>query len=63
MNWKENRDYYELRRGKETLCSGTVPNLGYPAHWLRDLARNGVYLYRNGKRVKQCGAERNTTGT
>lgn len=46
------RDYYEMRRGGEVMCSGTVPNLGYPAEWIRDMARNGIYLYKNGKRVK-----------
>lgn len=48
------RDYYEMRRGGEVLCSGTVPNLGYPAERIRDMARNGIYLYKNGKRVKLC---------
>lgn len=48
------RDYYEMRRGREVLCSGTVPNLGYPVELIRDMARNGIYLYKNGKRVKLC---------
>ena len=48
------RDYYEMRRGGEVLCSSTVPNLGYPVEWIRDMARNGIYLYKNGKRVKLC---------
>lgn len=48
------RDYYEMRRGGETLCSGTVPNLGYPPEWIRDMAKAGIYLYKNGKRVKLC---------
>ena len=46
------QDYYELRRGRELLCSGTVINLGYSAERIRDMARNGIYLYKNGKRVK-----------
>lgn len=45
-------DYYELRRGRELLCSGTVINLGYSPERIRDMARNGIYLYKNGKRVK-----------
>ena len=48
------QDYYELRRGRETLCSGTVINLGYSPELIRDMARNGIYLYKNGKRVKIC---------
>ena len=47
-------DYYELRRGRELLCSGTVINLGYSPERIRDMARNGIYLYKNGKRVKLC---------
>lgn len=47
-------DYYEARRGRELLCSGTVINLGYSSELIRDMARNGIYLYKNGKRVKLC---------
>lgn len=46
------RDYYELRRGNAVLCTGDVPNLGYSADVIREMARNGMYLYKNGKRVK-----------
>lgn len=48
------RDYYEMRRGKEVLCGSTVPNLGYPISWIKDMARHGIHLYKNGKRVKLC---------
>ena len=48
------QDYYELRRGREPLCSGTVINLGYSPELIRDMARDGIYLYKNGKRVKVC---------
>ena len=48
------RDYYEMRRGGEVMCSGAVPNLGYPVERIRGMARNGIYLYKNGKRVKMC---------
>lgn len=48
------RDYYEMRKDGQTLCSSTVPNLGYSVAWLRDMARNGIHLYKNGKRVKLC---------
>ena len=47
-------DYYEMRLGGEVLCSSTVKNLGYPVAWLLDMARNSIYLYKNGKRVKLC---------
>lgn len=48
------RDYYELRRGGEVLCSSSVPNLGYPAEVLWEMVRAGYGLYRNGNRVKLC---------
>lgn len=51
---KKSMDYYELRRGRDVLCRGTVPNLGYPPERLKEMARNGIYLYKNGKRVKLC---------
>lgn len=44
-------DWYEMRRGGEVLCCGASQNLGYPVHWLKDMARHGIYLYKNGKRV------------
>lgn len=47
-------DYYEMRRGREVLCVSTVRNIGYPIAWLRDMASNGIYLYKNGKRVNLC---------
>lgn len=51
---KKSMDYYELRRGRDVLCRGTVPNLGYSPERLKEMARNGIYLYKNGKRVKLC---------
>lgn len=47
-------DYYEMRLGREVLYGGTVKNLGYPPEWIRQMAKHGIYLYRNGKRVKLC---------
>ena len=49
-------DCCEMHRGRDVLCTSTVPNLGYQLSWLRDMARNGIYLYKNGKRVKLCDA-------
>ena len=51
---KKSMDYYELRRGRDLLCRGTVPNLGYSPERLKEMARNGIYLYKNGKRVNLC---------
>lgn len=47
-------DYYEMRRWREVLCVSTVSNMGYPVSRIRDMARNGIYLYKNGKRVNLC---------
>ena len=47
-------DYYEIRRNGQVLCRGTVPNLGYSEERLKDMYREGTYLYKNGKRVKLC---------
>lgn len=54
VNQKEIRDFWEVRRGGEVLCAGPVPFLGYPAHILLDMYENGMYFYKNGKRVKKC---------
>ena len=45
-------DNYEIHRNGQILCHGTLPNLGYTAERLKDMSRNGLYLYKNGKRVK-----------
>lgn len=50
----QNRDYWEIRRGKEVLCGSTVPFLGYPARILLDMYAAGYTCYRNGNRVKKC---------
>jgi hypothetical protein len=44
-------DYYEIRRAGQVVCRGTYPNLGYSAERLKEMYRNGMYLYKNGKRV------------
>lgn len=51
---KQSSDWYEVRRGGEVLCGSTIPNLGYPIAWIKDMAKHGIYLYRNGKRVRMC---------
>lgn len=53
-NKRITRDYYETRQCGRTLCRGYTRNLGYSPNRLRDMARNGIYLYKNGKRVKLC---------
>ena len=47
-------DYYEMRRGREVLCSNTAKNMGYPIAWLRNMELHGIYLYKNGKRMNLC---------
>lgn len=43
---------YELRRSGVTLCRSSIPNLGYPPDILKDMARNSIHLYCDGKKVK-----------
>lgn len=45
-------DLYEVRRAGQVLCQGSTENLGYSIETLKDMARNGLNLYKNGKRVK-----------
>lgn len=51
---KEIRDFWEIRQSGEVVCAGPVPFLGYPSHALLDMYDHGLYLYKNGKRVKKC---------
>lgn len=43
---------WQIRRSGMILARSPVPYLGYPPHVLRDMARNGLQLYCNGKKVK-----------
>lgn len=52
MKGNAERHYYEIRRQGVTLCHGTYPNLGYSPERLKDMARHGMHLYCDGKRVK-----------
>lgn len=47
-------DNYELKRGREVLCQGTYPNLGYSKERLEQLYKDGYRLFKNGKLVKRC---------
>lgn len=53
-------DLYEIRRAGVTVCSGSVPGLGYSRDTLRDMERAGLHLYRNGKREKAASRGANT---
>ena len=43
---------WQIRRSGAILARSPVPYLGYPPHTLRDMARHGLHLYCNGKKVK-----------
>lgn len=47
-------DLWELKRGREVLCKGTVDKLGYTKARITELYKAGYRLYRNGKVVKAC---------
>lgn len=45
-------DLYEIRSGGRVICSGHVEMLGYSKETLKDMARNGMHLYLDGRRAK-----------
>lgn len=45
-------DVYSIRRSGVDVCVSSVPNCGYKPETLRDMAKAGLYLYKNGKKVK-----------
>lgn len=45
-------DLYSIRKSGVEVCVSTIPNCGYTPDVLRDMARAGFYLYKNGKKVK-----------
>jgi hypothetical protein len=47
-------DVWELKRGREILCRGTVERLGYTKARLSELYKAGYRLFKNGKVVKAC---------
>ena len=54
---------YEIRRAGQVICSGSIPDCGYPKETLRDMERNGMYLYCEGKKVKsRPGRSRTESG-
>ena len=53
-------DTYEIRRSGDVLCSSPIPDCGYSKDALRDMERNGLHLYRNGKREKAASRAANT---
>jgi hypothetical protein len=53
---------YEIRRSGQTLCRGTVPGLGYSPDVLKDMERNALHLYCDGKRIKKPPRSGNSKG-
>lgn len=45
---------FQIRKGGAVICESHIPNLGYSAATLKEMARAGFHLYRDGKRVKLC---------
>lgn len=41
---------YEIRRSGQAICSSSVPGCGYPKEIIKDMERNGMHLYCDGKR-------------
>ena len=51
---------FEIRRAGQVICSSSVPDCGYPKDILRDMERNGMHLYRDGKREKAASGRSRT---
>ena len=53
---------YEIRRSGITLCVSSIPGCGYNTVTLRDMERNGLHVYCNGKREKATGRNSSPVG-
>ena len=51
---------YEIRRSGTAICSSSIPCCGYPKEILRDMERNGMHLYCDGKREKAASGRSRT---
>ena len=45
-------DVYTIRKSGVDVLESHVPNCGYKPEELRAMAKEGYYLYKNGKKVK-----------
>ena len=45
-------DVYSIRKSGEDVVSSSIPNCGYTPETLRAMKAAGLYLYKNGKKVK-----------
>lgn len=52
---------YEIRRSGQVICRSSIPDCGYPKEILRDMERNGMHLYCDGKKVKKAATGRSRT--
>lgn len=50
---------YEIRRSGQVICSSSIPDCGYPKEVLKDMERNGMYLYCDGKRKSRSRLDQN----
>lgn len=46
------KQVYEIRRSGQVLCRSTVADCGYPQHIIKDMAKAGLSLYCDGKKIK-----------
>lgn len=52
---------YEVRRGGVVLCHSSIPGCSYERQTIKDMERNGMGLYLNGKRIKNAATGRSRT--
>ena len=50
---------YEIRRSGQVICSSSIPDCGYPKEILKDMERNGMHLYCDGKRKSRSRLDQN----
>lgn len=51
----ESRPVYSIRKEGRIYAQSDTPNCGYSSQLLRQMAKAGYYLYKDGKRVKIGG--------
>lgn len=43
---------FQIRRGGQVICSSSLPGCSYSPATLKDMQKNGMHLYQDGKKVK-----------
>lgn len=52
---------YEIRRSGTVILRSSIVDCGYTGQTLKDMARAGLHLYCDGKKVKKAASGRSRT--